>query len=123
MYNKIYFGIAAGILTGLTLSILLKFKRDEALFSGEDLSDENDMLDKINHYLLLARNRVDEMVQEAEAESNSILEHAGKILSLAKEKTSSIHYDLKESAEDEINKIKEEIDASVEEFRKQLECE
>lgn len=112
-----------GILTGLSIPVLLKFKRDEDLFSNEDLSDENDRLDKVNQYLVIARKRVDEMMNEAEAESNSILEHAGKILSSAKEKTSAIHYELKESADEEINKIKEEIDKSIDEFRRKLEYE
>ncbi|MDQ3020816.1 MAG: hypothetical protein M3R36_09635 [Bacteroidota bacterium] len=120
MTKKIYIGIVIGILTGLSIPVLLKLKRDEDLFSNEDLSDENDMLDNANHYLMLARNKVDEMVHEAEVESNSILDHAGKILSSAKEKTSTIHYELSESAEEKINKIKEEIDASIEEFRKKL---
>ncbi len=60
------------------------------------------------------------MLKDAELKSSSILEEAGFILLKAKEKTSEIHYDIEDTATDEINKLKEEIDKSVEEFRKKL---
>lgn len=120
MIKKTYIGIAAGLLACLSIYIIIKYKKEDELFSGEDFPDENDLLDKANYHLLLARNKADKMIHEAEEKSNSILDKAGKILSSAKDKTSSIHYDLKESAETEINKIKEEIEESIDEFRKKF---
>lgn len=122
MTNKLYLGIAAGILVGLSIPVLIKYRRDSEMHSDEDTPNDNDsdMLDKANHYLMLAKNKVDEMVAEASLKSDSYIEEAGKILSTAKEKTSSIHYDLKETAEEEINKIKAEIDLSIEEFKKRM---
>lgn len=120
MSKKLYLGIAAGILIGISIPVLLKFKREEELFSDEDLSDENDMLHKANHYLMLAKNKVDEMVIAAEQKSNSYLTEAGKILSLAKEKTSAIHFEHNNLAEEEIDKIKAEVDQSIEKFKREF---
>ncbi|MBK8554027.1 MAG: hypothetical protein IPL53_24460 [Ignavibacteria bacterium] len=120
MSKKLYIGIAAGILIGISIPALLKFKREEELFSDEDLSDENDMLHRANHYLKLAKSKVDEMVTEAEQKSNSYLTEAGKILSLAKEKTSAIHFEHNNLAEEEIDKIKAEVDRSIEKFKREF---
>ncbi len=115
-----YIGIGAGILIGLSIPALLRFNREENLFSDEDLSNDNDMLNKANHYLILAKNKVDEMVNEAEQESNSLLTEAGRILSTAKEKTSAIHFQHENFAEEDIDKIKAEIEKSIEELNKRI---
>ena len=90
------------------------------LFSREDLGGENEMLDKANHYLLLARNRVEEMVKEAEEKSSSIIQEAGKMLSLSKEKTSEMHQKLFEGADEEAEKIRAELNNTITEFRNRL---
>jgi hypothetical protein len=90
--KKLYIGIAAGILIGVSIPVLIKFKREEEMFSGEDLSDGNELLNKANQDLMSARKIVKEMIAEAEEKSNEILAEAGKILSLAKNKTPSIHF-------------------------------
>ncbi len=93
-----------GVLAGLSLKVI--FKRKEVNFIPEDDEcHETDMLDKANLYLLQARNHVEEMVSEAEETSNTILEQTGKILSSAKDKTSSMHHESEESVSDGFKKI------------------
>jgi len=109
-----------GISAGAVVSLLLNLKKDEELFSREDLGSENDMLDKANHYLLLARNKVEEMVKEAEEKSSSIIEEAGKMLSLLKEKTSKMHQKLSEGADEEAERIRSELNKTITEFKNRL---
>jgi gas vesicle protein len=118
--KKILIGVIIGAIAGLSVTAVLKFRREEELFSEEDLSDDNDLLDDASKYLNLAKSKAELLVHEAERKSNSILEQAGKILSSAKEKTSSIYFEPGESVREQINKIKAEIDKSIEDFRKQL---
>jgi len=118
--KKIYIGLLIGISTGAAISFLLHLKKEEMLFSREDLGGENEMLDKANHYLLLARNRVEEMVKEAEEKSSSIIQEAGKMLSLSKEKTSEMHQKLFEGADEEAEKIRAELNNTITEFRNRL---
>ncbi len=118
MSKKIYLGLLGGLLAGIAVPVILKLKRDEELFSEEDLSHDNYMLDNASHYLLHARNKVDEMVDQAKQKSDSMIEEAGKILSSAREMTSSVHSESGKSAEEKINEIKEEIDKTIEEFRR-----
>lgn len=120
MTNKIYIVTASAVITGLSIYLILKKRIKADLNSNEEFNDENNILEKANHHLLIARNKAEEMMHEAEEKSNSILEQAGKILSSAKEKTSSIHFERTESAENEVNKIKEEIEESITEFRKKM---
>ncbi|MEO8665978.1 MAG: hypothetical protein ABI462_10815 [Ignavibacteria bacterium] len=126
MLKKIYIGIAIGTLLGLAVPVILKFRKERELFSDEDLSDDgehNSMLDEANDFLLSTRKKVNEMVKDAEIKSGSILNDAATILSKAKDKTSEIHYDMQDSARDEINKLKEEIEKSIVEFKKKLDSE
>lgn len=109
-----------GVSSGAALSFLLNLKREEELFSHEDLGGENDMLDKANHYLLLARNKVEEMVREAEEKSSSILEEAGKTLLYLKEKTADMHNKISEGKDAEAEELKDELNKIIAEFKKKL---
>lgn len=123
MSKKIYYYLGAGLMIGAAVPVLLKFLREQELFSGEDLSeDEYDYEPQENAgiYFNRAKKKADDMVKDAEARSSSILEDAAKILAKAKQKTSEIHYDVKDTAEAEINKLREEIGNSIETFKKKL---
>ena len=120
MSKKIYIGILIGLSAGAAISFLINLKKDELLFSSEDLGGENDMLDQANHYLLLARKKVKEMVKEAEEKSSTIIEEAGKMLLLSKEKTSEMHQKLSEGANEEAEKIRLELNKTITEFQNTL---
>ncbi|MEO6695841.1 MAG: hypothetical protein ABIY50_08985 [Ignavibacteria bacterium] len=120
MSKKIYIGLFVGITTGAAVSIFLNLKRNERLFSLEDLGGENEMLDKANHFLLLARNKVEEMVLEAQQRSSSIIQEAGKLLLLSKQKTSEMHQKLLAGENEEAEKIKADLDELILEFKNKL---
>ena len=120
MSNKLLTGILAGIVTGISITLIINLKSKYPGNHDEDSNYENDKLDEASHYLLKARNKADEIVAEAASKSSSILEEAGRILSLAKAKTSSLHFEHKETADAEINKIREEIEITIEDFKKRL---
>ncbi len=117
MSKKIYIGLIAGTLIGISITVILKFKKEESLFSEEDLSDGNDMLQRANRHLLSAKKKAEKLVEEAREKSDSILKHAAEILLLAKEKTSLVHYDKKGTAEKELNKIKTELEDSIRKYK------
>lgn len=120
MNKKIYIGIAIGALIGVSIPVLVRFKRENNLFSDEDLSDENHKSGNAHEYLLSAKKKSEKLLHDAKVKSDSILEQASDILNLAKEKTSAIHYGVKEAAEKEISKIKDEIDKSIARYKKEI---
>lgn len=118
MSYKLYIGFAVGIVAGVGIAVILSSRKEEELFSFDDLSDDNYMLDTANKFLSRARLEAEGLISDAKVRSESLLQKAGDILSKAKEKTSEIHFELKETAEVEINKIKDEIDKSINDFKK-----
>ena len=116
MSKKFLIGAAAGAIAALIVSEVVKLINDEKMFSDEDLSEGNDLLDSANEFLLSAKRKSEKMIQEAEIKSDSILEHAAEILRSAKEKTSRIHTEEAKIAEEEIRKIKEEIESSIRKY-------
>ncbi len=121
MSNKLIAGIFAGALAGISIAVLLNAKKDYD--EEEDSLTENDNLDKANEYLLLARRKAEKMIADAELKSSSLLEEAGKILFHAKEKTSTMHYEHKDTALEEISRLKKDIDNIIEEFKRKLESD
>ena len=113
MSNKIIAGILTGMLAGISIAFIFNSKGKESDIWDEDNSDDNDKLDRARQYLLKAKSKADEMIEDAAFRSNSILEDAGKILSAAKEKTSVLHFEHAETAEKEFLKIKEDIDKTI----------
>ncbi len=74
--KKLFIGLAAGSLIVLAVPVILKYKKEQKLFSGEDLSDEGEefrKLDEVNDYLLATRRKVHEMVKDAELRSRTML--------------------------------------------------
>ncbi len=120
MSKNIYIGILVGVSAGAAAAFLFNLKKEQELFSREDMGGENDMLDKANDYLLFARNKVEEMVKDAEEKSISIIDETGKTLSLLKEKTSEMHKKLSEGADDDAEKIRAELNKTITEFKKRL---
>lgn len=89
--KNIFIGLAAGSLICLAVPVILKYKKEQKLFSDEDLTDEGEefrKLDEVNDYLLATKRKVNEMVKDAELRSSSMLQDAAAILSRAKEKLS-----------------------------------
>ncbi|MCB0727293.1 MAG: hypothetical protein KDD00_07505 [Ignavibacteriae bacterium] len=117
MSKKLYIGIISGILIGLAVPVIIKLKNDEDIPEDGNLSG---ILDKANSFLLKAKNKADNIIAEAEKKSDTIIEEAGEILSKVKEKTSSLHFDHKNSAKAEIDKIKDEIEKSISDFQKKI---
>ncbi len=117
--KKLFIGLAAGSLIVLAVPVILKYKKEQKLFSGEDLSDEGEefrKLDEVNDYLLATRRKVHEMVKDAGLRSSTMLQDAAAILSRAKEKTLGIYHENEDAAEEEISKVQDEINKSIEEF-------
>ena len=83
MSNKIIAGILTGMLAGISIAFIFNSKGKESDIWDEDNSDDNDKLDRARQYLLKAKSKADEMIEDAAFRSNSILEDAGKILSAA----------------------------------------
>ncbi|MDZ4710804.1 MAG: hypothetical protein SGI89_00600 [bacterium] len=123
MSNKIFFGIAAGLLAGLSIPVILKYKNERKENSLDHFTGGGVMLDEVNDYLLSARNKADSIINEAEEKSNSIIDHASRILTSAKEKTSKFHDVIMKGSSDEIMKIKESIENEILEFNKRIEKE
>lgn len=117
MSKKLYFGIVSGILIGLAIPVIIKLKQEENDSEDGNLSG---ILEKANSFLLKAKNKADSILADAEEKSGKIVEEAGEILSKVKEKTSALHYEHKSKAQEEVNKIKEEIENSIAEFQKKL---
>lgn len=120
MGKKIFIGITIGALLGISIPVLIRFKKENDLFSDEDLSDENQKSGNAHEYLLSAKKKSEKLLNEAKIKSDSILERASEILNLAKEKTSAIHYDIKDAAEKEVLKIKQEIDEAIAGYKKEI---
>jgi len=119
--NKLIAGIFAGALAGISIAVLLNAKKEND--NEEDSLPENDNPDKANEYLLLARKKAEKMIADAEFKSSSILEEAGKILFQAKEKTSTLHYGNKDTALEEISRLKKEIENIIGDFKRKLESD
>lgn len=117
MSGKTYF-FFAGVLTAAVIPILLNYKRQEKMFGEDDLSSEgNEFLNDAGKYLKKARAEAEKMINEAEAESTTILDHASKTLSAAKEKTAKIHEIISKGSKEEILKMKEELDLEIKKFK------
>lgn len=123
MSNKLIAGIFAGALAGISIAVLLKAKIEKDNYEEENSLTENDNLDKANEFLLLARRKAEKMISDAEFKSSSILEEAGKILFHAKEKTSTLHYGHKDTALEEISRLKKDIESVIEDFKRKLESD
>ncbi len=122
MSNKLFAGIIAGALAGISITVLLHASREND-HEEEDCLTDTDKLDKANEFLLHARRKAEKMISDAEHKSSSILEEAGKILLLAKTKTSSLHFDHRESALEEISKLKKDIENTIEDFKRKLDLD
>lgn len=120
MNNKLLTGLFAGIVAGVAVSVLIKFKKHDSQPGHEDNFFENDMLDSANDYLLAARVKSENMVKDAEEKSRSILDEAGKILSLVKEKTALMNENLTDKTSDEAEKLKEEIENQIRKFKNKI---
>lgn len=117
MSNKIISGLILGAAISASVAIIvIKRKNRNAEFEAES-DDENEMLDRANDYLLQARDKVEDMLKEAEQKSISILTEAGKLFSEVKEKTAELHKKHMQGIEDEADKLKKEIEQSIEHFR------
>jgi len=121
--NKLLAGIIAGAIAGISAAVIFSAKRENDLYEDEDQETENDNLDRANEYLIHARTKAEKMISDAAHKSSSILEEAGKILSLAKTKTSSLHFDHRESALEEIRKLKKDIENTIEDFKRKLDLD
>jgi F0F1-type ATP synthase membrane subunit b/b' len=115
---KILLGLIAGVLAGISIPVIIKYRKEEDLFSDEDLSHQNILLDKANRYLINARNEATKIIDHAEEKSHSLVEQAGKILSTAKEKTTRLHDLLKKGNETEIMKLKDSIEEDIKELNR-----
>lgn len=119
MSSKLVLGIAAGILSGIGIGLLL-MNREEESYVEEELSDGFDNIDKGSRFMNEAKVKTEKLVRDAEEKSNSILEEASKILISAKEKISKIHFESEDIAKEEIEKVKKEVDMSIEEFKNKV---
>lgn len=120
MSKKIITGIFIGIATGVAISYLLKYKKGTDILEHEDNYFENDMLESANEYLLLARNKAEKMIKEAEGRSQSLIDEAGIILSLVKEKTSDINEKLSENENEAADKLKKELESQILRFKNKI---
>lgn len=120
MSKKIYIGMLIGVAAGTAVSILLIYKNKKTNFWNEESSYENEMLDNVNNYLLDARDKVEEMVKEAEEKSDKFISEAGKNLALIKEKTSEMHSKIAKGYIDEAMKIKNEMEKIISDFKESL---
>ena len=120
MSKKLILGLIFGVAAGTAAAFLIRFRNKNSLFPVNEFDDENDLLDKANDYLLLAKNKVESMVKQAEAESSSLLDEAGSILSRVKDNTAKAHSIQSEEISGDIEKTKKEIKEIIDNFRKKL---
>ncbi len=113
-------GLVFGIAAGTAAAFLIRFRNENSLINEDNGDDENDLLDKANNYLLLAKNKVEEMVKKAETESMSLLDEAGNILSRVKDSTARVHNSESEGIYSDMEKTKKEIEEIIDNFRKKL---
>lgn len=109
-----------GIAAGAALSVLLNYKRKYQNQNDERMSNENDILENANDFLLNARNKADELVNDARTKSGLMIEEAGKLLSTIKSKTSEMHEKISLGAGDEAQRIRNELQILISEFREKL---
>ncbi|MBL8007707.1 MAG: hypothetical protein JNJ56_09255 [Ignavibacteria bacterium] len=117
MTKNILAGLIAGAGIAAVIASLISLQKRNNGSKDKDFPDENELLDKANDYLLDARNKVDKMIREAEEKSVSILHEAGKLLSLVKENTAEMHNKFSHGIEEEAEKLRQEIEESIEKFR------
>ncbi len=120
MSKKTILGLLFGLAAGTAAAFLFKYTKQDDTMTDYDHGNENDMLDKANDYLLLARNKVEEMVKFAETESLTLIEEAGKILSRAKDNTEKIFSSAADDLAEEAAKERKEIEEFIENFRNKL---
>lgn len=120
MSKKLIFGLVFGMAAGTAAAFLFRFRNENSLSPDNEGDDENDLLDKANNYLLLAKNKVEEMVKNAETESMSLLDEAGNILSRVKDSTARVHSNESEEIYNDMEKTKKEIEEIIDNFRKKL---
>lgn len=120
MSKKLILGLVFGIAAGTAAAFLIRFRNENSLIPDDNGDDENDLLDKANNYLLLAKNKVEEMVKKAETESMSLLDEAGNILSRVKDSTARVHSSESEEIYSDMEKTKKEIEEIIDNFRKKL---
>ena len=120
MSKKLILGLIFGVAAGTAAAFLIKFRNKNKSFLEIEYDDENDMLDKANDYLLLAKNKVESMVKKAEAESFSLLDEAGNILSKVKDSTARVHSSESEEIIEDLEKTNKEIVDIIDKFRKKL---
>ncbi len=118
--KKIIIGLISGLAAGAAISAILYNRKKDTGYSEDDIFDDNDMLDQANDFLLNARIQADEMVNTAEEKSLNVIKEAGQLLSIVKEKTAKMYETISGNNNAEAEKIKEEIEAKIEEFRGKL---
>lgn len=118
--KKLFTGIFIGIATGAAISFLLKHKKSIDTFEHEENYFENDMLESANEYLLLARSKAEKMIKEAEGRSQSIIDEAGTLLSLVKEKAAGIKDVLSDEAKEDAEKLKKELEIQINRFKNKI---
>mgnify|MGYP006356131357 FL=1 len=78
------------------------------------------MLESANEYLLLARNKAEKMIKEAEGRSQSIIDEAGILLRLVKEKAAGIHDVMSDEAKEDAEKLKKELEIQINRFKNKI---
>lgn len=117
MTKNLITGLIAGVGIAALITAVINLQKRNRSLTDKDFPDENEMLDRANDYLLDARNKVDKMIKEAEEKSVSILHEAGKLLSHVKENTAEMHSKFSQGIEEEAERLKQEIEDSLEKFR------
>lgn len=120
MSKKLYIGILTGIAAGAFVSAIINYNYKKHSDYDNSDSDENDILESANEYLLMARSKAEKIVKDAEEKSHSIIIEAGKLLALSKENTDLMYNKLSEGLTDEANEIKVNMEKDIEDFRKKL---
>ena len=121
MSKKIVWGVAIGAAAAVVASLVYKSLQDEESPGiWEDYDNGSETLELANDYLSKARVKAKELVDYANMRSDQLLGEANSILLIAKQKAEEALKKGDAEAEEELNKVKSEIERLIAEYEKKL---